>query len=319
MKGWGVNFAILHFVDSLSIPAVDIFILIAGFFSCNSYRRVLGKPLNLLFQVAFWHVGVYLISCLQGFIDLTPFQLLFCIISPDYFVTLYVVVYLFSPYLNKIANSISLQEFRFFIFLGIVVFSFYAFPIDVLNRDFHINLLNGSPISIAGGAGGCSFVNFALIYLIGAYIRKADVSISCEKAFLCIFACTIVLCIWRAIEIYYSIESFRLTARSYHNPFVIAQATFAFLLFKNYHFKSRIVNVFAPAAFTCYMIHGYFLREIGIEWAVMQSPFILIFHILFCAMCIFLVSFVLYYCYKNTINKLFIRFNHITIPYFNET
>lgn len=311
----GENQILLHFADSLAIPAVDIFMVISGFFSCMSYKRTIGKPFNLLFQVIFWHILFYIIGCIQGSRVLCLHDLFFSFIYPDYFVTLYVVVYVFSPYINLLIDRLTIRDFRFFLFFCILVFSVWAFSVDVILRDFTTNLNNASPVGIGGGHGGCSFVNFCLAYLIGAYIRKADVCLCWKKALGGFVACAVILCAWRYFELSVGINNTILTARSYHNPFVLAQAALALLFVRNFKFQNSIVNKIAGAAFTCYMIQGFFLGMAGIQQAVCSSAWYLVFHLLFTMLWIYMVSFMLDRIYKYLFSHIFEKMDVYSIPY----
>lgn len=311
----GQNFALLHLFDSIAIPAVDIFIIITGFFSCLSGSRSIGKPLNLLFQVAFWHILFYFVACIQGIKILSLHGVVSSIITPDYFVTLYVCVYLFSPYINMLLERLSVRDLQFMICLCIGIFSIYSFSIDVLFRDFGIDFRTGSAIGITGGGGGCTIVNFCLLYLIGAWIKLADIDISWKKALCGFVVCAGLLYCWRCYELHIGMESIRLTARSYHNPLVIAQASLALLIAKNFTFRNNVINKLALAAFTCYMIHGYFLKKIGIEKVVFSSVWILLSHITISILAIYILSFLLDYIYRHSVNHLFKRIDNISVPY----
>lgn len=226
-----------------------------------------------------------------------------------------VVVYLFSPYINIILNSLSIKELRFLLTLSVMVFSFWAFPIDVFFRDFNIDLNTGSPVGIGGGHGGCSFVNLCLAYLIGAYVQRSDMRLCWQKALTGFVICTVLLLIWRYFELHIGIECIRLTARTYHNPLVLAQAALALLIAKDITFKCKTVNILAGAAFTCYMVQGFILPKIGVEIVIHKPLFMLFFHMFISLIGIYLASFILYFAYKYTLNRLFNSLNRIEISY----
>lgn len=46
-----LNYYLLHFLENLFICAVNLFLLISGYFLCTSFKRSLLKPLQLLIQV----------------------------------------------------------------------------------------------------------------------------------------------------------------------------------------------------------------------------------------------------------------------------
>lgn len=50
------------------------------------------------------------------------------------------------------------------------------------------------------------------------------------------------------------------TAYNYSNPLVMGEVVVVFMIFANMDFKNKIVNMIAPASFTCFLIHGFFGR-----------------------------------------------------------
>ena len=95
----GINYFVVIIFESLFICAVDLFMLISGYFSCKSVKTVLQKPVRLVMQVTLFSVVFYIISnAISGSFSLRSF--IGTLIPTNYFVTLYIVVYLISPYLN---------------------------------------------------------------------------------------------------------------------------------------------------------------------------------------------------------------------------
>lgn len=82
-------------------------------------------------------------------------------------------------------------------------------------------------------------------------------------------------------------------------------AVFAFLLFKQFTFKSRLINTLSKSAFTCFLIHGIFLSRIKIELFVNASPILLLLHILASAVAIYLVSFAVWAIYDFVTKPIF--------------
>ncbi len=315
MNSPGGNLMILHLTDSFAISAVNTFMVITGYFSCLTSRRSLGKVASLLFQVSFWHTTFYLVRCIQGTAVPSLHDFVLSIIHPDYFVTLYVVVFVFSPYINRLLNTLTLREFRFLLFLCVIIFSVYAFFIDILYRDYNVNFRTGSPVGITGGQGGCSFVNFCLAYLIGAYIQKKDTHLSCLQAITGFIVCGLLQWFLRYLELHVGVESVKLMARCYHNPLILAQAAFALLFAKGFILRSPVINKLAGAAFTCYMVQFFFFQYIDIEYAVHQSVGYLLSHIVLSACIVYVASYVLYLLYKNTLERIFVPLYQIMIPY----
>jgi surface polysaccharide O-acyltransferase-like enzyme len=89
---------------ALTLPAVNCFVLISGFFLCNSKFK-LKKLVCLWTQALFYSVGFYLLACVfdkdTAFSTLAFLKSFLVVILRRYwFVTAYVLLYIFSPYLN---------------------------------------------------------------------------------------------------------------------------------------------------------------------------------------------------------------------------
>lgn len=89
----GSNLLFLDVIRSLSCSAVDIFIIISGYFLINSEKRVIGKPIYLVFQVILLHLIVYLPKVILGIEAFTLTGFLKQFLITNYFVTLYVILY----------------------------------------------------------------------------------------------------------------------------------------------------------------------------------------------------------------------------------
>ena len=214
-----------------------------------------------------------------------------------------------------IFEKMPMEKFRFMLISFFIVFSMYAFLIDFLNRDFNLDFRFGSPIGISGGAGGCSFVNFCLIYLIGAYVKKSAIQLPMYKAVCGFLICSFIIFTYRFYEMSLGIESVKSAMRSYHNPLVVLQAFFALLWAQNLTFKSNLVNKLASAAFTCYMVQHFFLDKIGISYILRGPTYELLMHLLISVAAIYIVSFILYWLYTKSINKVFSSLEKKNISY----
>ena len=95
-----INYYLLNVLESIFVCAVDLFMLISGYFMVYSTKRNMWKPIQLFVQVSIFSAAKYII--VQGIIN-NSFKLpgLFrSVIPTNYFVILYVVVFVVSPYIN---------------------------------------------------------------------------------------------------------------------------------------------------------------------------------------------------------------------------
>ena len=82
----GINKVIQHIIEAIAVPAVDIFILITGYFMYNKKELGIGKPISLLIQLLIFKAFFFLLGYIYKYPDL-PFGIDF-LLPNNYFVTL---------------------------------------------------------------------------------------------------------------------------------------------------------------------------------------------------------------------------------------
>lgn len=195
--------------------------------------------------------------------------------------------------------------------LIVLVSLFCLWPIfvDILRFYFGVNDFGLSTVGAWGAQHGYTIVNFTLLYVIGAYLRLHFNIASITRQQLELYTAISVMAIflWSVIDIHLLNKPAPDCALAYNNPFVIAVATTMFILFKKMTFRNKIVNNLAGAAFTCYLIHGYFIHHIKIEYFVQQSPVLLILHLVAASLLLYLASWVVYKVFIWVFKPLFSR------------
>lgn len=90
-------------LKSLSMPCVNLFVFISGWFGIQFDRR---KFLSLCFTVAFFSVSIYFYFVLTASdVTFSPKYFLYTVFGLGYwFVPSYLLLYLFSPVLNRFAD-----------------------------------------------------------------------------------------------------------------------------------------------------------------------------------------------------------------------
>lgn len=291
-----INSAYMFFVENLFVCAVDLFVLVSAYFLSATNKRKFVKVIELLLQVVIFRLLFYFSGVILG----SPFsfrELIVALLPSNYFVILYLVLYAISPYINVALRAINKIQRKKLIITFFLVFSVFAFGVDVIETVGRGKTGGLSPIGMQGSQYGYTIVNFVLMYIIGAWIRYEDVSISMSKKIFGIVGCLVVMCLTTYIETLYGFD--RITW-SYNNPFVIMLAFFVFLLFKNVSFSCRWINELARGAFTCYVFHGDFMLLFGIPWiieATSSNVFVLILHQLIVALAFYMVSYVIFKVY----------------------
>ncbi len=286
-----LNYVLLLALESLFICAVNLFVLISGYFlSANEKRRAI-KGIELVLQVIVINVGVHLLLSLLSGRALSLRGILNAAVPNNYFVTFYVTLYWLSPYINLLLKRLSDKQFGILVALSVALFSVWPTLLDSVSDLLGVSYLGLYPTNLEGSQFGYSFLNFALMYVIGAYLKRKKVSAKPSKLALLLIPLLAALTVWQFFQ--------PAIARAYSNPLVIALAVVIFLLFQNLSLKSKIINHLAKGAFTCFLLHQLFLPHIRIESVVNQNALILLAHILICVPLIFLICWTCWWVYDK--------------------
>ena len=286
-----VNFFVLNFFESTCICAVNIFVLICGYFLSRTYSRNLIKPIQLAIQVVAINVGYYLL-CAIRVRDFDIKELLYSFVPSNWFLILYIVLFVFSPYINIVMETLSIKKFKQLIVLSLVVFSvvptFFDLFAEIFNRNFQI-----SPIGIQGNQEGYTIVNFILMYLIGGFLAKCDLGRIKAKTI-------VMLLVFNIVVIFAFLYIDKKVALEYCNPFVISEAVLFFLLSSKMQVKTnRFINAMAKGTFSVFLLHFYFYDFINIGYFVHQNAAILVAHVIISSCIIYLSCWVLGYIYEK--------------------
>ena len=250
----GFNRAFLNLLECVCICAVNVFLLISGAFGSRGKRIKIRKLGLLLLQTSVFRFAANVVSCIVAH-DLNVGKLLSALIPVNYYVILYVSLMLVSPFINAGLERLSDAALRRLALIAFLVFSAFSTLVDVAGEVSGNSLSGLSPVGIDGSMGGYTIVNFALMYLLGAWLGREERSrtkLAGTPLLATVLALSVLLLyLWRAY--------LPQTAWMYSNPLVIVEACAAFLLFSRMRFSSRWINRIAPAAFTCYLIHEYAL------------------------------------------------------------
>ena len=304
------NYVISQLLLSYSVCAVNVFILITGFFSCHLQNRNIGKPLNLVLLTVVVNLASYLLQIIIGAQSFTSKSLLLYAFPTNYFVTLFIVLYFISPYINLCLNSLSEKGLIRMVVILFLVFSVYPSLIDIIEEETGKQIIGISPIGRLGSQNGYNIVNFFLIYCIGALINAEKVKTFVENhkylPRIAVVVCVLSIFVW---------NQFSHSAVNYHNPFLIILALSTVLTFMHIHITNKVVNELAKAAFTAFLLHVHFIHYLHIDYFCHQSPFIFVLFIMVSITIIYLVSWVAWWIYDLVTKHVFKRLNKIQVPY----
>ena len=226
-------------LEQLSLVAVNVFVLISGWFGVRLTARSFG---SLLFQVMFYALliigvvaatlGIPAEQCPTAWLTLVPGY-------HHWFIRSYIGLMLLSPVLNAFTASCTVRR------LAVVTGSFFAFQTVygwICNADGFLN--------------GYSLLSFIGLYLLGHLAHRLQWHTRRRRAMVwiypgCVVANTVVTLLMLACQ-----GSVPAWVNSYNSPLVIAGALGLVLTFAGMKpWTSRTVNAAAASSLAVYLIH----------------------------------------------------------------
>lgn len=292
LNGW-----LSYILESMFICSVNVFILISAYFLSNTYKRKISKVICLLSDVIVLSVIVYFAKVIIMHQRFSISSLIAVTIPANWFVILYITLYLISPYINLVINNLSNEQLKRMLALFVILFSIMPTLADILCEISGREWMGISTIGAYGSGWGYTIINFILVYTIGAYLRKNE-DIKIKHLIFKIVICVCTLSIWAYINNLTGFYTER-SAWEYCNPIILLEATYVFLLFKRLEIPNiRLVNRIAQSAFMVYLLHGQFVKRFYIKKLVESNILIMFFgYIVMCAL-IYLIC-----CIIDTIYK----------------
>ncbi|MBR6401872.1 MAG: acyltransferase [Eubacterium sp.] len=310
------NKLVLAFFQAAFICAVNLFILISGYFMRHSQKRDLLKPLELVIQLLVFESLFLLIKEIPNSEPLTFERAVSYYIPSYWFVFVYISIYLISPYLNIMWDKLGVRDRQILLSILLCIFSVYPIIMDMVAYLSKVKMSGTSTIGLDGAQSGYTIVNFVLMYLIGLYMRDKDElelrltgenNPKSSKTALLLFLNILVVLIWSILDLtVFNRNTALIPAWCYQNPFVITEAILFFRLFKNMKIKNnKVINSLAAASFPSYLIHMNLLGYFGIKNAVHGNPVLLVLHIICCAGAIYLISYLMHTIYQLITARVF--------------
>lgn len=241
------------FIESLCIVAVNVFILISGWFGIRPSVKGLVK---FIFQCVFFTGGFYLFKIIRGY-DTFSLRGIICslgMVKNYWFVKAYILLYIISPVLNSYAKSASRLNYKLLLIMFFLFQSIYGWTgIESTFRE------------------GYSTISFMGLYLLACYLKKYqlfDGRYSVNQRIVLwgggYLICSILtVCIY-LIGSFFNFPTFMF---SYTNPLIIFSSVCLLLLFSNLHFQNKLVNYIGASCFAVYLFHhdSWFISTIYIE------------------------------------------------------
>lgn len=267
-------------VYALTRPAVNIFVLISGYYSIGKTLQgisVINKIGRLLLQTL---PAVFLIYFMMNIAGMPVHKIVFRFIADlvtvqnsffhFWYLECYVILYLLAPYLNKLLNLLSQKEYLNLIFISSLLFIIFSSVNDLAG----INLIYGYTYSSFTEMKSFNFIIFINLYMIGGYIRKYGFPALSRKYLVAIIVITgaIVSVLTMGYSFGYTPRNFLheyLKGESvshdfnfyqaffkYNNIFIFVLSILLFALFKGIRIRNNwIINMLGHATSGAYVLH----------------------------------------------------------------
>ena len=236
------NILILIF-SSLSIYAVDVFILISGYFGVKPKKKSI---VNLLFICFFACICRIIVDLFFGNFSLS--KLLF-ISRSNWFIISYLGLLIVSPILNTYIELASKKQF------AILISGFFCYTIyfSIFPRQADIE---------PGFNNGCSLIWFIEVYLIGRYLKLYGLPVILRKYSAILLALSIIVIFLGQIAFVKLGYINRLAWWGAQNqPLVLLAALSLFAQFFRINITSNCVNWIAQSTLMVLLIHSPVLTK----------------------------------------------------------
>ena len=241
----GTNEKLIRLLEVGGKFAINCFVLITGYFGITSATDVKKKIMRLCADRWFYAVAISFVMVVFG-LEIVNIQYVMRAIFPvltcrHNYITTFVMLYMFIPFINKFINNLSKEEMKKFLGLAIIIFS--VIPTIMSLTGLYTNNVY-------------SYLTWMiLLYCIGAYIRKF-VSGGAKKwnAICCICFAVMIFCALVVEEKSELVPALYTT--TVHNIIVLACACSFFCYFVNTKIKyNRVINSMASSTFGVLLIH----------------------------------------------------------------
>ena len=219
------KFIFMHFTESLYICAVNVFVLITGYFS---YK--INKIIELIVEVILVKETLYIAYSILQRTPISLSTIISNLIPNNYFVILYCVLLCMAPFISKLFGVLCEKLRMYFLCSILNVFSFYTFMTDALEAISRTSFAGINSIGLYGDQQGYTIINFMLVFIVGVYLRITNVQYNLKNSIVLYMVSTMLIFFAALVSVRYS---FAQISYNYNNPLVIFQAVGLFMIFKN--------------------------------------------------------------------------------------
>lgn len=229
-------------LEAFAIVAVNVFVLISGWFGINFRWSSLCKS---LFQCVFFFFGIYFICYIFGLVEIRPLKGVYMslMLSENaWFVKSYLGMFLFAPVMNAFIESASKKQIKIFLLCFFVFQSIYGW-------------ISTGASFISGGYSSFSFMG---LYLLARYVwvHKPQWSQwSIRRDFTAYGILSLITTLGILLFTYLDIYPLYAMFIRYSSPLIIAAALFLLLAFSKLSLSNTFINKVAASCFAVYLFH----------------------------------------------------------------
>ena len=308
---------ILEVLRMITVVHVNSFILVTGYFQCNSRFR-LSKILELILLSTFYKLIIIFTFNHFDLIEFSSYQLIRELFPLDlvhnWYFKYYLILYFLSPFINKAINNLNKRSYRNLIILLMIFFSIIPMLTNSVGLENH----------------GYTLYQFFFMYVLGAYFRKYPFEIKISKF---VYRLTLLLIFGLCVFINFCLfkESlkhiipgtlvgelaiaYQLYFLYYSNIIIVIQSIVYFLLFGTFSFSNKIVNHISKMMFGVYLIHdNNYIRANIYNWLNINNELVYSFryfaYVIWIAIVVFVGSYIVesLRCYICALLKKIVNF-----------
>lgn len=227
------------YLEQFTIIAVNVYVLISGWFGIKSTKKGL---LNILLQVLFYTLVIIGVGLSLGKVEMSSEMLsqIFVVGKSYWFVVSYVLLYILAPVLNAFVQNSSEGLFRK------VLISFFVFQ-----------SVYGWFAGVEFFATGYSAMSFIGLYLLSRYVRLyIPKLLEVKSAFyvLGLMLSVFVVAYYSYIRLSHG-HNFSWDYLAYNFPLNILNALLLLLVFVKLDFRNKWINYCSSSCLAVYLIH----------------------------------------------------------------
>ena len=273
------NTFLFQYTRTLSFVAVNIYVMITGYFQSKSKPKII-KVLSLSLQTVFFTTIIYSVFLFLRVFSIEKHEVLRSLLSvlngTYWFITIYILLFLVAPYINIVIQNSNRTELLTLVSLLFMVTSIWQF--------YFAN-------DKTGVQDGFGIVSFIFLYILASYIRKYGALIKKlpRITYLLLFF------LLGLISLYFD-SLFEMKILRYNSPIIVLMTYCLFMFFTQITFQSKVINFVSNYTLGVYLVHEQFQMRIwlwqksGIKEFLYNSNGRFMFKFLMIGLSVFIIS-----------------------------